>query len=134
MQRRRRRVRRVHLADHHDLRAGRLAHVRGAGDRRPRGDRPDARRKDFQITATPPGGTPPLISPAGCLNTDATLTGKVLGPAQLGRKQAAQRAIFKGANQATRANLDRDRSEGGGAVPDRLPDQAPEQEPEEEAG
>ena len=60
----------------------------------------------------PPGN--PILSPAGCLNTDATLRGKQLGPAKLGRKLAAQRAIFRGANQQTRANLDRYCAEGGG--------------------
>ena len=59
-----------------------------------------------------PGGA--LISPAGCLNTDATLTGTQLGPAKLGRGLAEQRAIFQGANKQTRANLDRYCAEGGG--------------------
>ena len=59
-----------------------------------------------------PGGG--LISPAGCLNTDGTLTGKQLGPARLGRRLAEQRAVFEGANRQTRANLDRFCAEGGG--------------------
>jgi hypothetical protein len=59
----------------------------------------------------PPGG---LISPSGCLNTDATLTGRQLGPARLRRRLAEQRAIFQGANKQTRANLDRYCAEGGG--------------------
>ena len=61
--------------------------------------------------ADPGGG---LISPAGCLNTDATLSGTQLGPAKLGRRLAEQRAIFQGANKQTRANLDRYCAEGGG--------------------
>jgi hypothetical protein len=61
-----------------------------------------------------PGGSNPIISPAGCLNTDGTLTGTQLGPAKLGRKLAEQRAIFQGANKQTRANLDRYCAEGGG--------------------
>jgi hypothetical protein len=59
-----------------------------------------------------PGGG--LISPSGCLNTEATLSGTQLGPAKLGRKLAEQRAIFQGANKQTRANLDRYCAEGGG--------------------
>ena len=62
----------------------------------------------------PGGGSGNLISPAGCLNTDATLSGTQLGPAKLGRKLAEQRAIFQGANKQTRANLDRYCAEGGG--------------------
>ncbi len=68
----------------------------------------------------PPPPPPPgnqgggLISESGCLNTDATLTGTQLGPAKLGRKLAEQRAIFRGANKQTRANLDRYCAEGGG--------------------
>ena len=59
-------------------------------------------------------GPPPLISAQGCLNTTATLSGKVLGPAQLGRGRVAQRAIFKGANIKTARELDRYCAEGGG--------------------
>jgi hypothetical protein len=55
-----------------------------------------------------------IISPAGCLNTDGTLTGRQLGPARLGRSLAEQRAVFQGANRQTRANLDRFCAEGGG--------------------
>jgi hypothetical protein len=62
----------------------------------------------------PVGGGSELISASGCLNTDATLTGRQLGPARLGRTLAAQRAIFQGANRQTRANLDRFCAEGGG--------------------
>jgi hypothetical protein len=63
--------------------------------------------------SSPPPGNP-LISAAGCLNTDGTLTGRQLGPARLGRRLAEQRAIFQGANRQTRANLDRFCAEGGG--------------------
>ncbi len=63
--------------------------------------------------SSPPPSNP-IISPSGCLNTDATLSGTQLGPARLGRRLAEQRAIFQGANRQTRANLDRFCAEGGG--------------------
>jgi uncharacterized delta-60 repeat protein len=51
---------------------------------------------------------------AGCLNADASQRGRQLGPAQLGRPQATQRAIFQGASLATRQGLDKYCAAGGG--------------------
>jgi hypothetical protein len=51
----------------------------------------------------------------GCLNADAKASAKTLGPAKLGRKQKAQRGIFKGAMLKSRKGLDRYCAVGGGS-------------------
>ena len=58
-------------------------------------------------------GLPQLIV-GGCLNDDAAISGKRLGPAALGRGRSAQRAIFKGANLRGERDLDIYCSVGGG--------------------
>jgi len=93
----------------------RVTGTNGAGSDQASSDAVTPSAKPAGPSAPPPnnpGGG--LISPAGCLNTDGTLTGKQLGPARLGRRLAEQRAIFQGANRQTRANLDRFCAEGGG--------------------
>jgi 6-phosphogluconolactonase (cycloisomerase 2 family) len=57
---------------------------------------------------------PPVDPEAGCLNVDAKVKGKKLGPAQLGRKQKAQRARFKGATRTSRKGIDAYCARGGG--------------------
>jgi fibronectin-binding autotransporter adhesin len=66
-------------------------------------------------TPQPPAGDQPgdLIV-GGCLNADASVRGRQLGPARLGRGQAQQRAIFQGAKLATRQGLDKYCATGGG--------------------
>jgi DNA-binding beta-propeller fold protein YncE len=61
------------------------------------------------------GGPKPIpIILNGCLNADATSSGKTLGPAKLGLKTNAQRAIFAGADPHTHKSLDRYCAVGGG--------------------
>jgi hypothetical protein len=51
---------------------------------------------------------------AGCLNADASRRGGVLGPAALGRGQAAQRSILRGGRLRSRRGVDRYCATGGG--------------------
>jgi hypothetical protein len=61
------------------------------------------------------GGGPKPIILNGCLDVDATTSGKALGPATIGLKAKAQRKIFAGADPHTRKGLDRYCAVGGGS-------------------
>ena len=57
----------------------------------------------------------PLIL-RGCVNADAAVKKKRMGPVRLGRTRKAQRRIFKGGKRRTRGGLDRYCVAGGGAL------------------
>ncbi len=66
---------------------------------------------------------PPIFKPAkrplivrGCVNADAAVKKKRMGPVRLGRTRKAQRKIFKGGKRRTRGGLDRYCVAGGGAL------------------
>jgi hypothetical protein len=77
----------------------------------------DTNNATYAFAATPaaspevPGG----LIVGGCLNADATASGKTLGPAKLGREQNAQRSLFKGARLRSRKGIDSYCALGGGS-------------------